>query len=498
MKRQTRLTAFALCAVLALALTVPAAHAEADTPGFPDVAADSWYAEAAAYCLAHGLMEGCGGVFAPEIPMTRAMLVTVLYRAAGSPPAQGEDVFPDVPAGAWYADAVCWCGTQGIVTGDENGLFRGEVAVSCQDAATLLWRFAGHPEAGSDGGLADMEQVSLYARTAVAWARTAGILDGSLPPRDGVTRAQAARMIMRYQRLQAVVPDILSVTSAACEPCGIAAMEDGALLISDAYNKVIWRASGGEGTVYAGRQSVADIYGQPVGGYYDGSLDASLFRSPWAIAPFLDGYAVTDAENGAIRFLCDGKVQTLNCTTREDSIPKNGSTVRFTYPTGLAAGNDGCLYVSDTYEDAIRKITPNGEVATFVRGLSDPMGLCWKDGTLYVADTGSNRILKIEDGEVSVAAGSGEDGFLDGSAGEAAFSVPQGVAVDDGGVIYVADTGNSAVRRIQDGEVTTLYARDAADLDALYPISPVGLLIAEDRLYVCDIFAQKVLILPLQ
>lgn len=495
MKRQTRSASFVLCAALALAMVIPAACAAEDTPGFPDVAADSWYAEAAAYCLAHGLMEGHDGIFDPEAPMTRAMLAAVLYRAAGSPRVEGEDRFPDVPADAWYADAAHWSGDQGIMTGAEKGLFLGGVTVSGQDAAILLWRCAGSPEVGPDSGFTDMEQASLYARTAVNWARTVGIMDGGLAPRDGITRAQAAEMVMRYQRSQAA-PDILSVTSAVYEPCGIAAMEDGTLLISDMYNKVIWRV-GGESVIYAGRQSVTDIYGQPAGGYYDGSLDTSLFRSPWAVAPFLDGYAVTDAENGAIRFLCDGKVQTLNCTTREIGIPRTGNTVRFTYPTGLAAGDDGCLYVSDTHEDVIRKITPNGEVATFARGLSEPMGLCWKDGALYVADTGSNRILKIKDGEVSVAAGSGEDGFLDGSADEAAFSVPQGVAVDDGGVIYVADTGNSAVRRIQDGAVTTLYARDVADLDALYPISPVGLLIADGRLYVCDIFAQKVLILPL-
>lgn len=498
MKRQPQLASLVLCAALALTAVIPAVYAVEDTPGFCDVAADSWYAEAVAYCFAHGLMEGYDGIFDPEAPMTRAMLAAVLYRAAGSPPAEGEDRFPDVPVNVWYADAARWSGAQGIVAGDENGLFLGGMTVSCQDAATLLWRCAGSPEAGPDSGFTDMEQIPLYARDAVNWARTAGIMDGSIAPRDGLTRAQAAEMVMRYQRSQTVVPDILSVTSAVYEPCGIAAMEDGTLLISDTYNKIIWRADGGEGAVYAGRQSVMDIYGQPVGGYYDGGLDSSLFRSPWAIASFLDGYAVTDAENGAIRFLCDGKVQTLNCTTKEYGIPQTGNTVRFTYPTGLAAGDDGCLYVSDTHENAIRKITPDGEVITFARGLSDPMGLCWKDGVLYVADTGSNRILKIEDGEVSIAAGSGEDGFLDGWAGEAAFSVPQGVAVDDGGVIYVADTGNSAVRRVQDGEVTTLYARNTADLDALYPISPVGLLIVDGRLYVCDAFAQKVLILPLQ
>lgn len=496
MKRQARLTAFVLCAAAAMAMVVPTSYTAENTPGFSDVSADSWYAEAAAYCLAHGLMEGYGGVFAPEAPMTRAMLVTALYRAAGSPPAVEEDMFPDVPVGAWYADAARWSGDQGIVTGDENGLFQGDVTVSCQDAATLLWRCAGSPEARPDGGFMDMEQVSTYARTAVAWARTAGIIDGGLAPRDDLTRAQAAEMMMRYQRSQAA-PDVLNITPGVYEPCGMAAMEDGALLISDAYHKVIWRVGGGESTVYAGRESAADIYGRPMGGYYDGNLDASLFRSPWAIAPFLDGYVVTDAENGVIRFLCDGKVRTLNCTAKESGIPQTGSTVRFTYPTGLAAGDDGCLYVSDTYENAIRKITPSGEVTTFARGLSDPMGLCWKDGALYVADTGSNRILKIEGGKASVAAGSGEDGFLDGSAGKAAFSIPQGVAVDDDGVIYVADTGNSAVRRIQDGEVTTLYARNVEDLDALYPISPVGLLIADGRLYVCDTFAQKVLTFPL-
>lgn len=132
-----------------------------------------------------------------------------------------------------------------------------------------------------------------------------------------------------------------------------------------------------------------------------------------------------------------------------------------------------------------------------IQGLSDPMGLCWRDGVLYIAETGKNRILQLKDGKATVLAGSGSEGLTDGKGTKAAFSAPQGVAVGPDGSVYVADTGNGAVRVVKDGSVRTLAVRNPAQLSGEM-ISPVSLLLQENSLYICDTFARKIFVLPVQ
>ena len=109
MRNLKRMVSFLTALILCLGLSVTAFAAEADT-GFSDVASDAWYAEAAAYCRDNGLMAGTGETtFSPDTPMTRGMLVTVLYRLAGSPSLENENLgypFADVPGDSWYADGV--------------------------------------------------------------------------------------------------------------------------------------------------------------------------------------------------------------------------------------------------------------------------------------------------------------------------------------------------------------------------------------------------------
>lgn len=287
----------------------------------------------------------------------------------------------------------------------------------------------------------------------------------------------------------------VSIMDVMCKPSGIAAMEDGSLLITDTYDKVIWRMKDGVSTVYAGGETVEDPYGQPMGGYNDAVMEDSYFKSPWAISPFLDGYAVSDPDNDVVRYVDGDIVQTLNGSTTEDLQMTDMGWVAFNHPTGLATDEDGNLYISDTLQGAIRRVTPEGDVTTYASGLTEPMGLCWKDGVLYVAETGANRIVKVENGQVVTVAGSGTEGLGDGAADQAMFSMPEGVTVDESGAVYVSDTGNSAVRRIQDGEVVTLLARNVDDLESFSPVSPIGLMLEGNRLYVCDNFSQKVFVI---
>ena len=159
--------------------------------------------------------------------------------------------------------------------------------------------------------------------------------------------------------------------------------------------------------------------------------------------------------------------------------------VVFDNPTGLAADEEGNLYASDTSKGAVRRISSEGKVTTVAKDLEDPMGLCWKDGVLYIAE-------KLQSGKLEAVAGSGVTGFVDGSVEQAVFASPQAIAVADDGTIYVSDTGNSAVRKIKDGQVTTLLARDRTSL-INSPVSPVGLLAVGQDLYICDNFARKVI-----
>lgn len=489
---------------LALMLSISLPVAFAAGSGFTDVPEDAWYAQAVAYCYHGGLMDGAGGgVFSPDAPMTRGLLALAFYREAGSPAAGGAagTAFSDVPSGAVYETAVRWASRTGVMSGYGDGRFGPEDPLTREQIATVLWRREGEPTAARGTDFADESSISGYASAAVDWARAAGIMSGidgyRFDPKGITTRAQAAMILMNYIRKDYVLSE-LAALPANCQPKGMAVMSDGALLVADSYNKVLWRVSGGDCAVFAGGGEVQDPYGQPMGGYNDAEPARSLFQTPWAVAPFLDGWAVSDTGNAALRLVTASAVRTVNASPAEESLPANDYGVTFTYPTGLAADEAGNLYVADTHQGKVLKISPDGAASAFAAGLSDPMGLCWKNGALYIAEAGASRIVKIENGKTSAVAGSGEAGLLDGIAAQAMFYEPQAVAVDDGGAVYVADTGNSAIRRIKDGRVTTLVMRDPSDMEDMYPISPTGLLVQGSTLYVCDSFSRKILALSLR
>ncbi|MBQ9490177.1 MAG: NHL repeat-containing protein [Lachnospiraceae bacterium] len=277
-----------------------------------------------------------------------------------------------------------------------------------------------------------------------------------------------------------------------CGPNGIAPMEDGSFLVTDVFGKKIWKADDKGAEVYAGATTEKDASGEPLGGYKDGTLEESLFKEPWAIVPFLDGFAVSDTENNAVRLVRGKTVETINGSS--DVLKMGDMGVIFDQPTGLAADNAGRLYVADTARGTIYVITQQGRVEVFEEGFNRPMGLCWADGTLYVAETGENRILQIKDGTKIVLAGTGEEGNADGLATVATFAAPQGVTVGDDGVVYVSDTVNGTVRRIKDGKVDMILQYEGKDLTT-YPTMPVGMCYKNGALYVCDVFSRRVYVL---
>ena len=191
-------------------LTVSACAAAGDA-GFADVDADAWYAEAVAYCREHGLMNGTSDTtFEPESNLTRAMLVTVLYRSAGSPTVTGADNFTDTVDGAYYADAVVWASQQSIVSGYGNGLFGTNDPVTREQMTTIFWRYAGSPESSASNSFSDVGTVASYAASAVNWAGENGIIipvsDNVFAPKSNATRAQVASALMNLDLSKQTAP----------------------------------------------------------------------------------------------------------------------------------------------------------------------------------------------------------------------------------------------------------------------------------------------------
>ena len=183
-----------------------------DSSQFSDVSANAWYTSAVQYAVEHGLMAGVGNNrFGPEEPMTRAMLVTVLWRYAGRPEA-GKNPFTDVPAEQWYTEAVTWAAENGVVSGVGNGRFAPNGNITREQMASILFRYAkltglDTSKRGELAGFPDEGQVSSWAREALSWAVGEGIISGTaeggrtiLKPQGNATRAQVASILMRFIR----------------------------------------------------------------------------------------------------------------------------------------------------------------------------------------------------------------------------------------------------------------------------------------------------------
>lgn len=320
-----------------------------------------------------------------------------------------------------------------------------------------------------------------------------------------LTLVLSLAVLFLSQSTQATVPKTLNT---AIAPSGMTMVED-ILYITDSYHRAIWTAVDGEFSLLAGRTQVTDLFGQPVAGYNDGTFAEAAFSEPWGIVPYGNGFLVSDAGNHVLRYLDTNQkcVYTAIGTGKAGFCNDTGEKAAFDTPTGLAVDDEGTVYIADSGNDVIRAMDADGNVTTYAGGqegcalgdldtvqFSGPTGLCWADGVLYVADTGNHRIVAIEDGKATLVAGAEltgdaiyEGGYLDGPAELAQFAFPQGITVGADGTVYVADTGNGAVRAIREGSVTTLISPDH---NGTYPISPRGLLCRQDALYVGDVFAR--------
>ena len=179
---------------------------------YTDIPTD-WAKEGICFVIENGLMVGTTSTtFAPKDTLTRAMLVTVLYRMAGSPAVDAPSGFTDVADGQWYSDAIAWAAANGIVNGVGGNKFAPSEPVTREQLAAIFFRYAKAeaPEADVLSGYPDAEAISTYARDAMAWAVSTGLVTGSreadgtyLAPQGLAAREQAAAILMRYVKANA-------------------------------------------------------------------------------------------------------------------------------------------------------------------------------------------------------------------------------------------------------------------------------------------------------
>ena len=250
-------------------------------------------------------------------------------------------------------------------------------------------------------------------------------------------------------------------------PTGVAIGTDWTIYVADYANHQIRKISpDGLVTTLAGS-------GEP--GWQDGPGSSARFNGPDGIALAGSGALfVADADNMRIRKVApDGTVTTVAGSGRPGEADGPAMTAQFRYPTGIAVDQSGALYIADRGAHTIRKIMPQGGVSTLAGngrpGYTDGMGttaqfhdpmtvVAEPSGRLFIADSGNHSIRMIApDGRVTTVAGSPEAGATDGAGAAARFNWPTGLARDQAGNLYLADSNNALIRKIfPDGQVTTL------------------------------------------
>lgn len=184
--------------------SIPSNRKPSGSAAFTDVARSHWAYDAVEYAVRNDLFNGVSDtLFAPEGKMTRAMLVTVLWRAEGCPAESTASGFVDVARGKWYSEAVAWASANGIVNGVDTQHFCPDAEVTREQIAVILWRMAGCPRAEAAlSEYTDGSSVHAFAREAMAWAVDTelfrGDAAGTLRPNAPATRAEVAALMQRY------------------------------------------------------------------------------------------------------------------------------------------------------------------------------------------------------------------------------------------------------------------------------------------------------------
>ena len=292
-------------------------------------------------------------------------------------------------------------------------------------------------------------------------------------------------------------------------PEGISFDSAGNVFVADVSNNSIRKiTSTGDTTTYSGTGTSGLENG------YSGTI--AMFSNPVAVSVISSGvvYAIDDYNSCIRKITTDGLVSTFAGNSATGYVDGTGAAAYFNNPKGMAVDASGNIYVADTYNNRIRKITSSGVVTTiagdgtagFLDGqgtaarFNNPWGITVDSaGNIYVADTKNYRIRKISaTGLVTTVAGQDFPGYVDGVANAAMFKDPKGIVVDNAtGILYVADTGNNRIRKIVSGTVSTLaggsigFANGQGVLAQFY--TPIGIIIdASGNIYVGDYYNSRI------
>jgi sugar lactone lactonase YvrE len=249
--------------------------------------------------------------------------------------------------------------------------------------------------------------------------------------------------------------------------------------------------------------TVITYAGQATPGFVNGPLQSAQFSNPQAIAIDAQGNLyVADSFNNAIRKISGGVVTTLAGSGTPGYTDATGTDAQFYSPQGLTVDADGNVYVSDFGNNAIRKITPAGVVTTLAGGngvgyadgsgsavkFHNPMGLAVDaQGNIFVADKGNNVIRKITAAGVTTTfTGITKPGYVNATSTLSQFNNPTGVVLDKQGNLYVADLGNSAIRKVAaDGSVTSVVGNPTATPELLNQPQSIAI-DAKGNLFISD------------
>ena len=260
-------------------------------------------------------------------------------------------------------------------------------------------------------------------------------------------------------------------------PTGVTVDSAGNIYVADSGNDAIRKVTpAGVVTTLAGDVSITDTYNRPIGGFADGTGHSARFAGPSGVAADSAGNIyVADTGNSTIRKVTPAGVVTTLAGWGPGSADGTGRAAQFNDPSGVAVDGVGNVFVADSGNDTIRKVTPAGVVTTLAGlagspGTTDgtgsaarfsvPSGVAVdRAGNIFVAAFWNHTIRKVTPaGTVTTLAGlAGSQGSADGTGSAARFSGPSGVAVDCAGNVYVADKWNNTIRKVTSaGVVTTL------------------------------------------
>ena len=389
----------------------------------------------------------------------------------------------------------------------------------------------------------DDDEIDDYARSLVYQLTGLTIIegypDGSFKPQRNISHAETSTLVYKILEHKILLTyfgdgNFGNMNGSSAEarfaiPSGLCLDSDGSLIIFDTFNAGVKQIKSGMSETILGFTTFIDDYGFAHPYYLDAIQDDALFGRPTdgVIAPNGDLF-IADSANNAIRLLRDGMVYTFAGGVQGYANGRYGDAM-FDSPSAIAIDSAGNLYIADTMNHAIRRITPEGVVSTIAGGsqqsgyrdgraaqalFNEPAGIAvGENGVIYVADTGNHVIRKIENGNVTTVAGiytapeAGEDydegGFVDGLAGDAMFSFPHGLYHVFGGdvgdnILFIADTGNHTIRALTaDGRVITVAGSgEPGDADgppaAAMMNKPTGIVYTGGILYIADSLNNKI------